>query len=161
MSDAPEHSPQAPTVAFRRPIPQGLMIALVTVLALVFLSGLAAGNADGLQWVLAGVGLSAGVILIVRIARMGVFAEHQWLVVRNLFVSYKIAWSQIARFEMPPPYGTLRKTGLRICLQDDRLISARLYSRGGIDQFADVTGCSSGRVIEELRRLQQERGAAR
>jgi hypothetical protein len=160
MHDSPEHSPQAPTVAFRRPIPQGLMIALVTVLALVVLSGLVADNTDALQRVLIGAALSMCVILIVRIARMGVFADHGRLVVRNFFVSYKIAWSQIAKFEMPPPYGNLRKTGLRIYLQDGRIISATLYSRGGIDQFADVTGRSSCQVIEELRRLQQERGAA-
>jgi hypothetical protein len=51
---------------------------------------------------------------------------------------------------MPPPYGTLLKSGIRVRLHGGRVLSANAYSYGGIDEFAYVRTRRAGRVIEEL-----------
>jgi hypothetical protein len=37
---------------------------------------------------------------------------------------------------VPPPYGTLLKSGIRVRLHGGRLLSANACAYGGIDEFA-------------------------
>ena len=60
-----------------------------------------------------------------------------------------VEWSRVAGFEVPPPYGTLLKSGIRVRLHGGRLLSANACAYGGIDEFAFVK-TRRARVIEEL-----------
>ena len=53
--------------------------------------------------------------------------------------TYNVRWSEIDRIDPPPPYGTLRKAGLRINLLDGRVVSSSLYAAGPLNRsgFAD------------------------
>jgi hypothetical protein len=107
-----------------------------------------------------GTAAAAACFLMIRAARAGIVAKPGHLVVRNTWWTHKVDWSHIARFEMPPPYGSVRKTGIRIYLRDGRVISAKAFAYMGIDQYVDVTTRPARRAVEELSRLHRERGFA-
>lgn len=152
------HRQESARVTFRRPwrwavaglLGAAALLALCFVIADVGPGRLASGAAA-----------AAACILMVRAARAGIVAEPGQLVVRNTWWSHKVGWPQIARFEMPPSYGSLRKTGIQIYLRDGRVIPARAFAYMGIDQYVDVTTRPAQRAVEELSRLHAERQGRR
>lgn len=114
--------------------------------------GVVTNTTHGWEKIANGIALLAFAILGIRIARLGIFAGPDELVVRDYFRTYRIAWPDVSAFEMPPPYGTWRKAGLRIRLHDGRLISATLYARGRID-----SGTAVRTVMEKLEQFRQQR----
>ena len=91
------------------------------------------------------------VVLAIRIANLGIFAGPDQLVVRDYFRTYRIRWEKISGFEKPPPYGTLRKSGLRIHLSDGRVISATLYEESGTHSRR-----AANAALEKLEQLRQQ-----
>ena len=78
--------------------------------------------------VLAGAGyLTYGAI------RCGILVEPGWMTNRRLLWADRVAAGEIAGFEPPPPYGALRRTGIRIALRDGRVLSATAFSRWKLD----------------------------
>jgi hypothetical protein len=126
-----------------------LLVALGSVLpGFIFFGGVVANSTHGWEKFASGAAMCVFAVLGIRIARLGIFAGPDELVVRDYFRSYRIAWREISAFEMPPQSGTLRKTGPRIRLLDGRLISATLY--------AD-SGSAAGTVLRELEQLWHQR----
>ena len=117
---------------------------------LILFGGVVANSTHGWEKIASGAAALAFVILGIRIARLGIFAGPDRLIVRNYFRTYRIAWPDISAFEMPPRYGTLRKAGLRIHLLNDQVISATLYARGRIG-----SGRAAQTVVEELEQIRQ------
>ena len=128
-----------------------MLVLACIVPAFVFLGGVVSTQGAE-QIVLAGVVLAC-VLLGVRIVRLGIYAGPDQLVVRDYFRTYRVDWTAIAGFEPPPPYGALRKAGLRIRLADGRLISATLYAPNGLDTGHRATLD----VIGQLSRLLEQR----
>jgi Bacterial PH domain len=126
------------------------MVLLTSVLpGLIFLSGVLVNTTHGWEKIANGVVVVAFAALGVRTARLGIVACPEHLVVRDYFRTYRVRWTQIAGFELPPPYGRWRKAGLRIRLLDGQLISATLYARNLFD-----TGRRPARdIVRELNRL--------
>lgn len=139
-----------PTVAFRRSGTRWLQVAVIGIPALIFLSGIGVSSTHGWEKIANAVGLLACVALGVRIARVGIFAGPDKLLVRNYFTTYRVGWRDISAFGMPPAYGTLRKTGLRIHLADGRLVSASAYTLGPLDSRRAARTAVT--ALEELRR---------
>jgi Bacterial PH domain len=136
-------------VAFRRSSARLWIVLLTSVVpGLVFLSGALVNSTHGWEKIGNGAAVLGFAVLGVRTARLGIFAGPERLVVRDYFRTYQIGWPEIASFEMPPRYGTWRKSGLRIHLIDGQLISATLYRRGRLD-----SGGAARTVVEELDRL--------
>jgi hypothetical protein len=52
---------------------------------------------------------------------------------RRLAWTNRVPASEVVRFEPPPPYGTYRRTGLRIVLRDSRVLSATAFTKGRLD----------------------------
>jgi hypothetical protein len=130
------------------------MVGLTSVLpGLVFLSGALDYTTHGWEKVASGAVVLACVLFGVRVARLGMFAGPEQLVVRDYFRTYRIRWTEIASFEPPPPYETLRKAGLRIRLVDGHVISATLYARNGLDTGSRATLDA----VQKLNRLLAER----
>jgi hypothetical protein len=79
--------------------------------------------------------------LVVRVARMGIFADDDGLTIRNVFNSHRVAWEEIARFERPAAHGAFRNTGLRVVMRKGPPVYAALYSAGPFNKrdFADHT----------------------
>jgi len=79
--------------------------------------------------------------LMIRIARMGIFADRDGLTIRNIVNTRRAAWSEIAGFERPARYGALRRTGLRVVLRSEPPIFASIYNAGPFNNpgFADAT----------------------
>jgi hypothetical protein len=149
----PGEVPAPPAVAFRRSLYRWWMVLLTSVVpGLLFLSGMLVSSTHGWEKIASGAVVAAFALLGIRTARLGIFAEPEQLVVRDYFRSYHVLWSEIASFEMPPPYGTRRKVGLKISLTDGRLISATLYGRTPLD-----SGRRPRAVIQELDRLRRQR----
>jgi hypothetical protein len=141
------------TVAFRRSARRWLLVVLLSGgPGLIFLSGVVTPTTHGWEKIASAAVVLAFVMLGIRIARLGIFAGRDQLVVRNYFRSYRIGWPEISAFEMPPPYGAVSKTGLRIHLVGGRVISAALYSRGPFD-----SGGAAGTVLEALEQLRLQR----
>jgi hypothetical protein len=141
------------TVAFRRSAIRWLWVALISgVPGLIFLSGVLTPTTHGWEKIASAAVVLAFAMLGIRIARLGIFAGPDQLVVRNQFRSYRIGWREISAFAMPPPYGSMSNTGLRIHLLHGRVISATLYSRGPFD-----SGRAAGTVLEELEQLRRQR----
>jgi hypothetical protein len=123
-------------------------VLLTSVLpGLVSLGGVLATH--GWEKIANGVVFLAFAVLGVRTARLGIFAWPDHVVVRDYFRTYQIRWSEISSFEVPPPYGTWRNSGLRIRLVDGRLISASLYARNPFDTARRRTED----VVQELNQL--------
>jgi hypothetical protein len=147
------YPPATPTVAFRRSWARWLMVLFTSVApGLIFLSGVLVNSTHGWEKIANGAAVLAFAVLGVRTARLGIFAWPERLVVRDFFRTYQIRWPEIASFEMPAPYGTWRKSGLRIHLIDGRVISATLYGRGQLD-----TGRAVRTVVQELDRLRRQK----
>jgi Bacterial PH domain len=145
------HPSPAPAVAFRRSSARWWIVLLTSVVpGLVFLSGALVNSTHGWEKIADGAAVLAFALLGVRTARLGIYAEPEQLVVRDYFRTYQIGWPEIASFELPPRYGTWRKSGLRIHLIDGRLISATLYRRGRLD-----SGRAGRTVVQELDRLRR------
>jgi hypothetical protein len=123
-------------VVFRRPV-RWIAAGLFGVGIVMFLSGVIATS--DLARLASGAAAAAACFLMVRAARARIVAEPGRLLVRNVYWTHKVGWSHIAGFEMPLPYGAVRKTGIQIRLHDGWVISAKAYARMGIDQFVDVT----------------------
>ncbi len=77
------------------------------------------------------------------------FAGHGQAPIPGCCWTHRVEWSRVAGFEVPPPYGTLLKSGIRVRLHGGRLLSANACAYGGIDEFAFVK-TRRARVIEEL-----------
>jgi hypothetical protein len=149
----PDDAPASPAVACRRSLYRWWMVLLTSVgPGLIFLSGVLVSSTHGWEKIANGAAVVAFALLGVRTARLGIFAKPDQLMVRDYFRSYHVLWSEIASFEMPPPYGTWRKVGLKIHLTDGRPISATLYGRTPLD-----SGRGAHTVIQELDRLRLQR----
>jgi len=107
-------------------------------------------STHGWEKIASGAAVLVCAIIGVRLARLGIFAGPDELLVRNFSRAYQIRWPEIARFEMPPA-GDLRKAGLRIHLIDGRLISATLYGRRQLDSHDAARD-----TIQELEQLRQQ-----
>lgn len=139
-------------VAFRRSPMRWLIVVLFSATpGLIFLSGLGVSSTHGWEKFANGAALLAFVAFGIRIAKLGIFAGPEQIVVVNYFRTYRIGWAEVVGFEAPPTYGTLRHSGLRIHLTDGRLVSATLYQRGAWD-----VGTAAGSVVRELERLRQQ-----
>lgn len=79
--------------------------------------------------------------LMVKVARMGIFADHRGLTIRNVLRTHRIAWREIASFQRPTGYGAFRRTGLKVVLRNRPPVFASLYSAGPFNKpgFADET----------------------
>jgi len=71
--------------------------------------------------------------IIVRLTRMGVFVDQEYVQFRNVLRTTTARWSDIERFEPPAGYGQVRKAGLIARLEGGRTISATAVGRGPIE----------------------------
>lgn len=65
--------------------------------------------------------------------RSGVLVEPGWVTNRRMLWTNRVPANDIARFEPPPAYGTVRRTGIRIVLHDGSIISAAAFAKGKVD----------------------------
>jgi hypothetical protein len=65
--------------------------------------------------------------------RCGILVEPGWVTNRRILWARRVTAGDIAGFEPPPPYGTLRRTGIRIALRDGRVLSATAFARWKLD----------------------------
>jgi hypothetical protein len=86
-----------------------LQVAVIGIPALIFRSGIGVSSTHGLQKIANAVSLQACVAL--GSASPGLASCPDQLLDRNYFTTYSVGWRDISAFGMPPPYGTLRKTG--------------------------------------------------
>lgn len=88
-----------------------------------------------------GVMALASLFLMVKVARMGIFADQDGLTIRNVFRTYRVDWEEIVGVERPARYGAFRRTGLEIAVRDRPPIFASLFSAGPLNRpgFADET----------------------
>lgn len=100
-----------------------------------------------------GVMAAASLFVGIRWFRMGIFVTPTQVVVRNVFSTARLSWSEITGFGKPPPYGALRKAGLLIRLRDGTTVSATLFGSGMFNRatFADA-------LIADLHELQEQYG---
>lgn len=79
----------------------------------------------------------AGAVMALFIAARGwvlaIVADRDGVVIRNFFRSRKIAWRDIERFELPPPFASFRRPGLRVVLASGRVRSVSAYVSGRTD----------------------------
>jgi hypothetical protein len=105
----------------------------------VLLLGAMFASFDGALWLqisqraACSVGCVALLWLMVRLARMGAFTSDDGVEFRNVLHTERASWDEIDRFEPPPPYGTIRKSGLRAQLVDGRTLSASGIARGPLE----------------------------
>lgn len=118
---------------------------------MIFLAGAGSSTTHGWEKVASAAGLLAFATLGVRIARTGIFAGPEQVIVRNYFRTYRVGWAEITGFD-PPRYRGRRQNGLGICLTDGAMIRATLYARGAADR-----GTAARTVIQELERLRSQR----
>ena len=76
---------------------------------LVFISGVGSSSTHGWEKIANGAAVLVFAALGVRIARMGIFADHTELVVRDYFRTYRVGWEEISAFEEPPGMGNCAK----------------------------------------------------
>jgi hypothetical protein len=101
----------------------------------IFLAGLGSPTTHG--WEKAGnaAAVLAFAIWRIRIARTGIFAGPEQVIVRNYFRTYRVGWAEITGFELPR-YRPRRQNGLGICLTEGAMIRATLYARAAADRGA-------------------------
>jgi hypothetical protein len=114
-----------------------LVVSLTGVMALVALSGTTASDTGAppstLQRTACALVTMMLVLTMVRTSLLAVVLSDHLLTVRNLFRTYSIPWDQVASVQEPPAYGAWRNAGVRIFLQDGRIISATAFTRGRVD----------------------------
>ena len=76
---------------------------------LVFISGVGSSSTHGWEKIANGAAVLVFVALGVRIARMGIFADHTKLVVRDYFRTYRIGWRKSQPSRSPPGMGNCAK----------------------------------------------------
>lgn len=111
------------------------MAAMAATFSAFPLGGLLA-NVDGgvallvLQRVVCGLLVIVGAWLAVRCARIGVFYDDDSLLVRNVLREHSVMWTDVASFDAPAEYGTVRNAGLLVHLKNGEVISATAIARG-------------------------------
>lgn len=139
-------------MSFKRNLNRWWLVACIGVFGLVGLSGIPQSSHEGGYYatdsafvigsrVFYGLIAVASMFLMVKVARMGIFADEAGLTVRNVVRNQRAMWSEIAGFERPTAYGALRRTGLKVVLRERPAIFASLYSAGPLNRpgFADET----------------------
>jgi hypothetical protein len=139
-------------MSFKRNLNRWWLVACIGAFGLIGLSGIPQSSHDGGYYatdsafvigsrVFYGLIAVASLFLMVKVARMGIFANEAGLTVRNVFRNQRAMWSEIAGFERPTAYGPLRRTGLKVVLRERPAIFASLYSAGPLNRpgFADET----------------------
>lgn len=139
-------------MSFKRNLNRWWQVTWIGVFCLLGLSGIPESSHEGGYYatdsafvisyrVFSAVFAVASLFLMVKVARMGIFADEGGLTVRNIFNTQRAAWNEIVGFERPARYGGLRRTGLKVVLRDRPPIFASLYSAGPYNKagFADET----------------------
>ena len=159
VTDAPGEA------SFRRSLSRWWLVGCISVFALIGFAGIpASSHEDGYyptdslfvvgSRVFYGLMALVGLFLMVKVARMGIFADRDGLTIRNVFRTHRIEWTEIAGFERPARYGRLRRTGLKVVLRNRPPVFAALYSAGPFNKttFADETLAR----LESLRAVNQQ-----
>lgn len=142
VSSNPDQPPSL-KVTFRRPLLTLLyVVALSVVPGVIFLSGVMVTSTHGLEKAGNGVAVLVCVALGIRLAGLGVVADDDRIVVRNIFRTHRIRWPEITRFEEEQQV-FLRK-GPRIHLIDGRFVAVTIYAKG------ETEGRPARRLIQEL-----------
>jgi hypothetical protein len=77
--------------------------------------------------------LAADTYVTYRAIRCGILVQPGWMTNRRMLWTNRVPAQDIARFEPPPSYGALGRTGIRVVLHDGRVLSATAFSKGKID----------------------------
>lgn len=144
MPGAPEEA------SFRRSLSRWWLAACISGFALVGWAGVPESSHDGGYYatdspfivgsrVFYGLMGILSLFFMVKVARMGVFADRDGLIIRNVFRTHRIDWSDIAGFERPAPYGRLRDAGLKVVLLDRPPGVRRSLQRRSVQQ-GDLRG---------------------
>lgn len=149
-------SPQPPPDIFFVPrienVAQAFFAGLVAFMCLMV--GVIGNWPDDALTIFWGVVTAVLVGLGVRCWRRAIIARPDQLVVRNYFYTVRINWQDITHFEPPPPFeppfGWVRKAGLRIHLTDGRVIPASAFMH---DRHVDATPETVLRKLARLQRL--------
>lgn len=93
----------------------------------------------------------SALVLMVGILRMGIIADPNTLLVRNLVKRHALRWDEIESFRRPAPYGRYRRFGVQIVLRSGQVVYGSLYGAGPFNRpsFADD-------VIHKLEALRRE-----
>lgn len=145
-------SDRAGNVSFRRTFSRWWLFGCTSVFALIGLSGIPESSHQGGYYdtdsafvigsrVFYGTMAVVSIFLMIRIARMGIFADHTGLTIRNVFKTHRVEWSEVVGFERPATYGRMRRAGLKVMIRNRPPIYAALYSAGPFNKagFADET----------------------
>jgi hypothetical protein len=86
--------------------------------------------------------------MAIAVARQGIWANGDGVVVRNVFRRHTLRWSDIECIDPPRRYGALRNAGIQFRLHDGRTVKSSLYVAGPLNRldFADE-------VVQALRDL--------
>jgi hypothetical protein len=90
------------------------------------------------SWIL-GVPFVAIVLTVVAwttygVLRTGILIEPGLVTNRRMLRTSRVPAGDIVRFEPPPPYGTIRRTGIRIVLVNGKVLSATAFAKGQLDK---------------------------
>jgi hypothetical protein len=77
--------------------------------------------------------LAGGVCITYGAIRSGILVEPGRMTNRRMLTTNRVSSRDIARFEPPPAYGAIRRTGIRIVLFDGRVLSATAFTKGKMD----------------------------
>lgn len=164
LSGQPQPEPsgsQRLPVTFSRPGTKVSVLLTVAIVPLLLL--VAALRPDGFWWarLIAGVVVLAAGVVMARILLVAIVAKRDRLVIRNMWNTHRIPWSQIGDiFETPPPPPSVyrdnplyrREIDLLVGLADGSVISATLYSHRLFPE--DHSGRSE--VIDRLNKLRRQ-----
>lgn len=145
-------SDPAGKVSFRRSFSRWWLFGCTSVFALVGLSGIPESSHEGGYYdtdsafvvgsrLFYGTMALVSIFLMIRIARMGIFADDTGLTIRNVFRTHRVEWGEVLGFERPATYGRMRRAGLKVMLRDRPPVYVVLYSAGPFNKagFADET----------------------
>jgi hypothetical protein len=86
-------------------------------------------------------GLLAVVIVLAAVGvttygalRSGIVIEPGLVTNRRMLITNRVPAADVVRFDAPPPYGTARRTGIRIVLVTGKVLSATAFSKGLLDK---------------------------
>ena len=77
--------------------------------------------------------LAVDIYVTYRASRWGVLVEPGWMTNRRMLWTNRVPAHDITRFEPPPSYGAIARSGLLVVLHDGRVLSATAFTMWRID----------------------------
>lgn len=157
-------SDRAAKVSFRRSFNRWWLFGCTSVFALIGLAMIPESSHEGGYYdtdsafvvgsrVFYGTMAVVSIILMIRIARMGIFADQTGLTIRNVIKTHRVEWSEVVGFERPAAYGRVRRAGLKVMIRNRPPIYAALYSAGPFNK-----ACFADETIARLEALRSDHG---